>query len=118
VIYLCNTFNQHMLQWMACGHTRRLNIERISAQDAGTLLRRNAFRSFFGHSRSAYHLARYLHVSIPVCRGVLTLQENDRLLVASIQSKRAWEAGYKSCPGWRFYMITIESGKEQNENSK
>ena len=116
MIYLCNTHTPQMLEWMNCGEYQDLRFVRISARDAGCILRHNAFRSFFGHSRSAYHLSRYLRVTIPVSRGTITLREHDLLLVAAIQSKRAWEAGYKSCPGWRFYLISIvKKGKEQKE---
>lgn len=106
MIYLCNTFSLHMLQKMHCGHSLNLDITRISAQDAGNLLRKNAFRSFFGHHDSAWHLGRYLHVAIPVSRGTMTLTENDLLLVATIQSKREWQQGWKGCPGWCFFLIS------------
>lgn len=105
MIYLCNTFSLHMLERMKCEESTQVEITRISAVEAGNLLKKNAFRSFFGHSRSAYHLSRYLRVTIPVSRGMITLRERDTLLVAAMNSKRAWEAGYKGCPGWRFYLV-------------
>lgn len=114
MIYLCNTFSLHMLQPMGCEHTQQLNVTRISAQDAGNLLRKNAFRSFFGHRHSAYHLGRYLHVTIPVCRGTVTLTERDMLLVAAIQSKRLWEQGWKGCPGWRFFLISCREDPDED----
>ena len=107
MIYLCNTFSLHMLQRMNCGETTNVEMTRISAQDAGRLLRSNAFRSFYGHKNSAYHLSRYLHLTIPISRGMITLRESDMLLVAAVNSKRAWEHGLKGCPGWRFYLVTV-----------
>lgn len=114
MIYLCNTFSLHMLQRMNCGQSTNVEMTRISAQDAGRLLRNNAFRSFFGHKDSAYHLGRYLHVTIPISRGMIKLRENDMLLVAAMNSKRAWEQGLKGCPGWRFYMVTITEGNDDD----
>ena len=107
MIYLCNTFSLHMLRKMGCSHSQQVEVTRISAADAGSMLRNNAFRSFYGHQRSAYHLGRYLHVTIPVSRGTITLMENDLLLVAAIQSKRSWEQGWKGCPSWKFYTVNV-----------
>lgn len=113
MIYLCNTFSLHMLETMRCGKHTTVDVERISAIEAGNLLRHNAFRSFFGHGRSAYHLGRYLHVTIPVSRGTIALRESDLLLVAAIQSKRSWEQGWKGCPGWRFYLVNVRKEEKQ-----
>lgn len=107
MIYLCNTFSLHMLEYMPCGKLQHMEVQRISAQDAGNLLRKNAFRSFFGHRHSAWHLGRYLHVTIPVSRGTIRLRPQDRLLIAAIQSKREWEQGWKGCPGWRFFLVNL-----------
>lgn len=110
MIYLCNTFSLHMLERMHCGYSKNVEVQRISAQDAGNLLRKNAFRSFFGHRGSAYHLSRYLKVDIPVSRGTIILRPHDLLLIASIQSKREWEQGWKGCPGWRFFLVNLTGG--------
>lgn len=117
MIYLCNTFSLHMLQRMGCEQTQNIDVTRISAQDAGNLLRKNAFRSFFGHHGSAWHLSRYLHVTIPVCRGTVTLTENDLLLVAAIQSKREWQQGWKGCPGWRFFLVSCRKGDPDEDRA-
>ncbi len=105
MIYLCNAFSVHMLQEMKCGESEDLRISRISAMQAGAMLRSKPFRSFYGHSRSAYHLGRYLRVNIPVSRGIIRLGPGDMILIAAIDSKRMWEAGVRGCPGWTFYLV-------------
>ena len=113
MIYLCNTFSLHMLPRMNVGEVREVRIRRISAIEAGDVLQNNAYRSFFGHDVSAWHLGRYLHTQIPVSRGTIQMDEDDVLIVAAITSKRRREAGYKSVPGWVFYEVTTKGGNDE-----
>ena len=107
MIYLCNTFTVHMLPIMQANESYPLTITRIPAKEVMAILRENAFRSYFGHEESARHLARYLGVTIKICRENITLTENDVLIVAAITGKRKWEAGLKPSPGWVFFMVEL-----------
>ena len=111
MIYLCNTLSVFMLDRFFVGDSRELSIERISAIRAGKILKGHAFRSFYGHQESAGHLSRYLRIKIPVSRGAIKLTENDILIVAAIDSKRAWEMGLKPCPKWKFFMVKVKGEK-------
>ena len=117
MIYLCNAYSLHMLHYMPCGTGCRNQIRHISAFEAGELLRENPFVSFFGHSWTAHHLARYLQVEIPVSRGKLKLEEGDILLVASAgKSSRDPVSGKKRLPKWRFFTVTlcpVEDGEQR-----
>ena len=117
MIYLCNTFSVHMIPRLYVGEMRDVSIRRISSIEAGSILKGNAYRSFFGHDVSAWHLGRYLHTSIPVSRGTVVLQEGDVLIVAAITSKRRREAGYKGVPGWDFYEVKLGE-KYEDETSE
>ena len=118
MIYLCNTFSVHMIPSLYVGEMRDVSIRRISSIEAGNVLQNNAYRSFFGHDVSAYHLGRYLHTTIPVSRGTVVLQEGDVLIVAAITSKRRREAGYKSIPGWVFYEVKLGEKYEDEESER
>ena len=108
MIYLCNAYSLHMLHYMPCGTGRRTEIRHISALEAGEMLRNQPFRSFFGHSWTAGHLARYLQVEIPVSRGRLKLEEGDVLLVASAgKSSRDPQTGIRRLPKWKFFTVTL-----------
>ena len=107
MIYLTNAFSVHMLPHMKVGTDQDLHIRRISSYEAGDILKSGAFRSFYGHGKTAYHLAKYLRIDIPVSRGFVELKENDILIIAAITGKRAWEAGVKPYPGWIFFEITV-----------
>ena len=88
---------------------------RISAKQTGELLAENEFVSVFGHRSSIRHLSRYLRIEIPHNRGTITLGPDDMLIVASIDSKRVWELGFRGCPKWRFFLITLR--KEERDAS-
>ena len=107
MIYLCNAFTVHMLPLMRVNESHTLNITKISAKEVMSILRENAFRSYFGHEESARHLAKYLGVTIKICRGYITLTENDILIVAAITGKREWEHGLKGFPGWVFFLVEL-----------
>ena len=107
MIYLCNTFSVHMMGRLFVGNERKFRIKRISSQEAGNILKGNAFRSFYGHEESVTYLRRYLHINIPVSRGTVKLQKGDILLIAAISSKRDWEIGLKPYPKWRFFKMEM-----------
>ena len=108
MIYLCNAYSLHMLNYMPCGTGCRTETRHISAAEAGEMLRTQPFRSYFGHGWTAYHLARYLQVEIPVSRGRLKLEEGDVLLVASAgKSNRFPIDGQRKLPKWKFFTVTL-----------
>lgn len=111
MIYLTNAFSVHMIPRLQVGEERRLIYRRISSYEAGYILRSGAFRSFYGHGESAYHLAKYLKIDIPVSRGYIELKPEDVLIIAAVTGKRKWEAGEKPYPGWIFYEVTSEDGR-------
>lgn len=111
MIYLTNAISVHMIPRTHVGDEKDLHFRRISSFEAGEILRSGAFRSFYGHGRSAYHLARYLKIEIPVSRGYIELEPEDVLIIAAITGKRKWEAGEKPYPGWIFYEVTSEDGR-------
>lgn len=108
MIYLANAFSVNMLSPMWVTEARQVRIERISAKEAGEILRSSEWRSYFGHRNSAWHLTRYLKTEIPVNRGTFSLTPGDVLLVAAVEGRRRWQDGKNGCPWWRFYRIIIE----------
>lgn len=111
MIYLTNAISVHMLPHLKVGTETDLHIRRINSYEAGDILKSGAFKSFYGHGRSAYHLSRYLKLDIPISRGFIELKEDDVLIVAAITGKRKWEAGYKPFPGWIFFEVTSKDGR-------
>ena len=119
MIYLSNAISVHMLPHLKVGTEKDLHIRRISSYEASDILKSGAFRSFYGHGKSAYHLARYLKLTIPISRGYIELQEGDVLIVAAITGKRAWEAGVKPFPGWIFFEVTASNdGRDETALSE
>ena len=119
MIYLTNAISVHMLPHLKVGTEVSLHIRRISSYEAGDILKSGAFRSFYGHGRSAYHLARYLKLDIPISRGFIELQDDDILIVAAITGKRKWEAGFKPFPGWIFFEVTASNdGRDETALSE
>ena len=113
MIYLTNAFSVHMIPRTHVGEEKNLHLRRISSYEAGAILRSGAFRSYYGHGESAYHLARYLKINIPVSRGYVELEPEDVLIIAAITGKRKWEAGLKPYPGWIFFEVTTsEDGRD------
>ena len=116
MIYLSNAFSVHMIPRTHVGDEKNLHFRRISSYEAGAILRSGAIRSFYGHGESAYHLARYLKIDIPVSRGYIELKPEDVLIIAAVTGKRKWEAGEKPFPGWIFFEVTTsEDGRERNK---
>lgn len=118
MIYLTNAISVHMLPHLKVGTEMDLHIRRINSYEAGDILKSGAFRSFYGHGRSAYHLSRYLKLDIPISRGFIELKEDDVLIVAAITGKRKWEAGYKPFPGWIFFEVTSKDGRDDTALSE
>ena len=112
MIYLTNAISVHMLPHLKVGTEQDLHIRRISSYEAGDILKSGAFRSFYGHGKTAYHLSRYLKLDIPVSRGYVELRDGDILIVAAITGKRAWEAGVKPYPGWIFFEVTTSDASD------
>ena len=112
MIYLANAFSVSMLRYPTIGELHPVTIERISAFDAGRILRENEFHSVYGHRSSANHLARYLHVYIPVQRDSIRLTEEDALIVARAAMNRDYRSGKRKAPKWSFYRITVNPHEE------
>lgn len=110
MIYLCNTFSLLMIPPMAVGDRRGMQIERISAAEAGELLRTADFESAFGHSWSAWHLSRYLRVRVPASRRTIRLQPGDVLLVAEVVNKNRYTSRIEGAPKWVFYRVEYSTG--------
>lgn len=110
MIYLCNTFSVLMIPPMAVRDRRGLQIERISAAEAGELLRTSPFESAFGHSWSAWHLSRYLRVRVPASRHTIRLEGGDVLLVAEVVNKNRFTARIEGAPKWVFYRVEYSTG--------
>ncbi|MBQ9402138.1 MAG: DUF1874 domain-containing protein [Clostridia bacterium] len=105
MIYLCNTFSPRMLPRLAVGEGRKLTIERMSAADAGRLLRNTEFVSIFGHGWSAWHLSRYLQLRIPANRRMICLGAGDELIVAEVVNRNRCTKRIEGCPKWVFYRV-------------
>ena len=105
MIYLCNSFSVHMMRHMNCNDFVNLTITRISSHEVGRILKANAFRSFFGHTEGAASLESYLHIHIPVSRGAVKFRKGDVIIIATIESKRIVEQGFKFNQGWKFFLM-------------
>ena len=110
MIYLCNTFSVHMFKRMNCGDFADLTLTRISSYEAGKILKANAFRSFFGHTDGASRLESYLHIHIPYSRGTVKFRKGDVMIIATLESKRLVEQGYKWNNGWKFFLLEYREG--------
>ena len=107
MLFLVNGFSTGMLgpgseRW---GHRAELEFRTLRPCEAGELLRQNRFVSRFGHSETAWHLSRYLHVRIPVSREPICPGPGDEVLVASAKHTRAYREGYIGCPRWVFFLV-------------
>ena len=114
MIYLCNAFSVSMLQFPLIGEDHPVSIIRISAKEAGELLRDHAFVSAYGHRGTARHLARYLQLRyIPVCRAAIRLTGDDTLIIARAAMDREYKSGERKAPKWSFYRIRLcKAGEE------
>ena len=112
MIYLVNAFSISMLRYPKIGELHPVTIERISAFDAGRILRENEFHSVYGHRSTACHLARYLRVPIPVQRDAISLTEDDALIVARAAMTRDYRSGKRRAPKWSFYRVTVNPHDE------
>ena len=107
MIYLCNTFSVSMLPRCEVNQSRGVMVERISAAQAGEMLRREKVVSAFGHAWAAWHLSRYLKVEIPVSRAEIVLKPGDRLIVAAVVNKNRWKSRIEGMPRWVFYEVEV-----------
>lgn len=107
MIWLCNTFSPQMLSHIHVGGGHVIRFERISAKETGEILSSGDVVSCFGHASSAWHLSRYLHVSVPVSRGEICLRPEDTLIVAMVTNKKRWLSGVEGLPYWVFYRIQV-----------
>lgn len=108
MLYLCNGFSVHMFS-KACtiGDIVSARFEAIDKAEAAEILQGENFRSFFGHSDTAPVLERLLHVTINPNRGTIQLRPGDRLIIASLDSTRRWEAGLDTGRWFYFYYVTF-----------
>ena len=108
MIYLGNAFSISMLRYPRIGVPHDIRIERISAMEAGKTLRNNHFFSVYGHRDTACHLAKYLHVYIPVRRESIELKAGDVLIVAKANVRREdYQVNRKLGPKWSFYRVAV-----------
>lgn len=107
MVYLSNTFSVSMTAPMKVGGHVVPDIERISAKEAGRILREADFVSAFGHVWSAWHLSRYLKADIPVSRNEIRLTPEDVLIVAHISNVNRWTKRVDGLPKWEFYRVKI-----------
>ena len=112
MIYLANAFSITMLRYPLIGELHPVTIERIAAFEAGRILRENDFRSVYGHGSTAWHLARYLHVNVPVRREAIMLTEQDTMIVARACTDRKYRSGIRKAPKWSFYRVTVNPRDE------
>lgn len=107
MLYLTNSFSVHMFGRMEPGECVRPRFEAISKDEAAYMLQGENFRSYFGHSDTSVVLSKLLHVTINENRGLLTLKPGDRLIIASLQSKRRFEQGYDADKWFYFWYVTF-----------
>ena len=108
MIFLCNAFAVSMLRYPLIGEDHPVSITRISAHEAGEILRGSRFVSVYGHRGTAWHLARYLQLGyVPVCREAIRLTEEDTLIVAKAAMDREYKSGERKAPKWSFYRIRM-----------
>ena len=88
MLYLTNSFSVHMFGKRNVGDRVIPEMEMITKREASGILRGENFRSFFGHEETAEELSRILGVTINPNRGLLVLKPYDRLIIATLQSKR------------------------------
>ena len=111
MIYLSNGFSVSMVRFPLIGDGREIYMTRISAKEAGELLRGNSFRSVYGHLDSAWHLGRYLKIRILVCREAISLEQGDVLIVAKATLDREYKLGIRRAPKWSFFRIELTGEK-------
>ncbi len=107
MLYLTNGFSVHMFGSVADGDLFCSQFEVISRTEASYMLRSENFRSFFGHSDTAQELSRLLKVTIRESRELIVLKPGDRLIIATIHSKRALEKGWEPERWFRFWYVTF-----------
>lgn len=114
MIYLANAYSIHMLPRTFVGTEYTVTQERISAIEAGNILKENDFVSAYGHLNTVKFLARYLHMYIPCKRRVIKLEPGDTLIIAAGESKRDIYAGVRPYPQWTFWRVEITEVRKQN----
>jgi len=109
--YLSNGFSPTFLRYPIIGEVHHLDITRISANEAGEILRTNKFRSVYGHKTTAGHLAKYLHIYVPVRRDTIELTKRDTLIVAKASMSREFREDKSKAPKWQFFKVRIARRK-------
>lgn len=108
MIYLGNAFSISMLRYPRIGTPHAIRIERISAREAGDCLRDHRFVSAYGHRDTACHLAKYLHLFVPVRRQAIELTAEDVLIVAKANVRREdYLLNRRLGPKWSFFRVTV-----------
>lgn len=110
MLYLTNSFSVHMFGKLNVGDRVIQEMEIISKQEASYILRGENFRSFFGHIETAEELSRILGVTINQNRGLLQLKPYDRLIIATLQSKRL--QGYNPEHWFSFWYVRFRIVKD------
>lgn len=105
MIYLTNALSVHMLEKMHCGNKCRLDLERISCEQAKDFLHGNKFKSYFGHRDTAAHLERYLRLRIPITREYVRIGEDDMVIIATLGSTREFEQEKRPNRMFEFYLL-------------
>ena len=113
MIYLSNAFSVSMLRYPVIGELHPVSIERISATEAGIILQQNRFKSVYGHRETACHLAKYLHIYVPVHRESIELTEDDVLIVAKANLSREYRSGERRAPKWSFFRVCCWQGENR-----
>lgn len=107
MIYLANAFSVTMLRYPHVGVKHRLTVERISAREAGAILRGNEFVSVFGHPETAGFLGKYLHVYVPCSRDSIQLGPEDVVIVARAAMTREYREQRRKAPKWTFFRVKM-----------
>ena len=107
MIYLANSLSVTMQAYPVIGVNHPLDIVRISAMEAGETLRKNRFRSVYGHRNTACHLAKYLHIFVPVRRESILLERGDVLIIAKANRDQDYRGGLRKAPKWQFFRVTV-----------
>lgn len=105
MLYLTNSFSVHMLPKLNCGEWEDVRFRRISSQEACSIVKGCVFRSFFGHADTVKWLESRWRMRIPVSRDLVSFRKGDRMVIATVSSKRSWETGEKPSPGFKFFLV-------------
>lgn len=108
MLYLTNSFSVHMFgENMSVGDWVRPRFEMIDKREASYILKSENFRSYFGHGNTAPILSQLLGVTVNENRGLIILRPGDRLIIASLISKRSFDAGMDPGRWFHFWYVTF-----------